>query len=227
MTPSGRDVSASALEDYLQGLDFDQGVEITQAHHHQGEVRLFNPQRPDLPDPLIIKRPKGRGVRQRLALKTLQREHRAYQRLQGIDGFAPCHGLIFNRYLVLGFVEGLPLSQANAPPPGFYASLLGAIEAMHAQGVAHGDLKKKDNIIVTPTGQPVILDLGTAVIRKKGWHPVGHALFDLIARTDLNAWVKHKYGTYEAVAETDRIHLNRSWPERVLTYFRSRKRSNP
>ena len=218
---------AEALEDYLKTLDFDQGVLITQAHHHQGEVRLFAPNRASLPEKLIIKRPKGQGLRYRLARKTLQREYRAYRRLNGLDGFAQCFGLFLNQYLVLAFVDGVPLAQAPTPPPAFYHALRLTIEKMHAHGVAHGDLKKKDNVLVMASGEPVILDLGTAVIKQSGWHPIEHWLFDLIARTDLNAWIKHKYGGYDAVAPADRPYLNRSWPERVLSDWRSRKRSKP
>mgnify|MGYP000512244350 FL=1 len=227
MTPPDRHLNLSALEDYFRAVDFDQGRAISHARHHQGEVRLFAPQDPHLPDRLIVKRPKGTGLRQRLALKSLRREHRAYQRLKGLDGVAPCHGLVFDQYLVLAFVEGVPLSSASPPPERFYTALLQTIQAMHQRGVAHGDLKKKDNILITPDGHPVIVDLGTAVLQKPGWHPLNHRLFDLIKRTDLNAWVKHKYGGYAGVDSVDQRYLNRSWPERVLTAMRARKRSKP
>ncbi|MEM1081424.1 MAG: hypothetical protein AAGH65_07565, partial [Pseudomonadota bacterium] len=51
-----------------------------------------------------------------LHLKALRNEHRAYQRLAGVPGFARCHGLIDQAWLVLDWVEGQPFRQANLVP---------------------------------------------------------------------------------------------------------------
>ena len=167
-----------------------------------------------------VKAAAGRGPLLAANRHTLRREHRAYRRLAGVAGIPQCHGLLEDRWLVLDFIEGEAFRNA-LPGPEFFARLLETIQAMHARGVAHGDLKRKSNLMVDTQGRPVLLDFGAATILRPGWHPVNRRLFDFMRQTDLNAWVKLKYGGYEGVSNADGALLRRSWLERVLS--RSRK----
>jgi len=168
---------------------------------------------------LAIKSAAGRGPAAAVNRWTLRREHAAYGRLAGVAGIPRCHGLIDRRWLVLEFVAGRPFRDAN-PANEYFDRLLATIQAMHARGVAHGDLKRKANLLVTPDDAPVMLDFGAAVLRRQGFHPVNRRLFEFMRRTDLNAWVKLKYGGYNDIAETDRSLLRRSALERVLEHLR-------
>lgn len=217
----------TSLKDYLNSLDFESGQPVTERPHHQGEVRLFAPKHPKLPSRLIIKRPLGQGLRGWLARYALRREYHAYQRLSSIEGFAPCFGFFFERYLVLGYVEGKALQPNQRLSQESTDGLRLSILQMHEAGVAHGDLKRHDNLLVAPNGKIFILDLGTTWLKRAGFHPINHCLFAFFARTDLNAWIKHKYLGYENVTAADQPFLKRSWIERALTYWRSRRRSNP
>ena len=163
-----------------------------------------------------VKAAAGRGPLLAVNRHALRREHRAYQRLVGVAGIPQCHGLIEDRWLVLDFVEGDAFRDAR-PGPAFFDRLLETIRAMHECGVAHGDLKRKSNLMVDTSGQPVLLDLGAATLRRPGRHPVNQRLFDFMRQTDLNAWVKLKYGGYSDVSEADRALLRRSWLERALS----------
>jgi predicted Ser/Thr protein kinase len=147
----------------------------------------------------------------------LRREARMYRRLEGFAGSPRCHGLARGRYLVLDYVEATPRYRAEIPDrEAFFARLKQHIEELHRRGIAHGDLQKKDNLLVTAAGQPLILDYGIAVHRKPGFAPLNHRLWDFFARLDLNAWVKLKYrGRLEEIAEADRPHYRRNWPERL------------
>jgi len=91
---------------------------------------------------------------------------------------------------------------------------------MHARGVAHGDLKRKANLAIGPDEGPVVLDFGASIVLREGRHPINHRLFEMLRQTDLNAWVKLKYGGYEGVSEADRGLLRRSWLERGLSRLR-------
>jgi serine/threonine protein kinase len=69
-------------------------------------------------------------------------------------------------YLTMSFVEGRPLSKC--PPAGARAAAAlirkvadGLAEA-HRQGIVHRDLKPA-NILVTPRGEPVVMDFGAAL----------------------------------------------------------------
>ena len=205
------------MEDLVRGLDFNTGRVLGRSN--QGDVRRVQLDGQDL----ALKTPKGRGLPWRLRRATLRREYRAYQRLAGVPGFAHCHGFIDDRILVLEFVDGVAFRSADiADRDGFFLRLLKTIDAMHARGVAHGDLKRKDNVLVGPEQRPVILDLGAAVLRRDGWHPLNRRLFEFMRQTDLNAWIKLKYGGYEGVSAADLKRLKRSGLERMLTRLRRR-----
>lgn len=203
--------SEPELAIWLERLDFRSGRSLGQSN--QGEVRRFRFGDHDL----AIKAPSGRGLLRWLRLQALRREYRTYRQLEGLNGFARCHGLFGDRYLVLDYIEGQDFRHAVLPDPGrFFDRLLATIQAMHERGVAHGDLKRKDNLRVAADGDPVILDLGTAVRCKPDSGAPRRRLFEFIRQTDLNAWVKLKYGSYEAVAPEDRHRLRHSRLERWL-----------
>lgn len=165
----------------------------------------------------VVKAPVGNKLIWRLRRSSLRREYRAYHRLEGVPGFAACHGLIDRQWLVLDFIEGQPFRDAELPDRGvFFSQLLANIQAMHDRGVAHGDLKRKSNLMVDRHGRPVIVDLGTAWLRKDGRHPFNRHVFEFMRQTDLNAWVKLKYGGYAKVGAADQVHLKRSRLERLL-----------
>jgi len=115
----------------------------------------------------------------------------------------------------------------------FYARLRQVISDIHAAGVAHGDLKRKENILVTRNNEPVVIDFGTAVTRHGSMFD--QALFPLVCRFDDNAWIKVKYARdYTAIAPEDMQWYRptlvekvfqgvlRTW--RTLTFRRARKR---
>jgi len=162
-----------------------------------------------------VKAAAGRGPLAAVNRLAITREYRAYQRLGGVPGVPRCHGLIEGRWLVLDFIEGQAFREAR-PGPEFFDRLLKTIRAMHERGVAHGDLKRKSNLMADASGHPVLLDFGAATLRRPGRHAVNRRLFDYMCRTDCNAWVKLKYGGYAGVSEADRALLRRSWLERVL-----------
>ena len=73
--------------------------------------------------------------------------------------------------------------------------LKATIEAMHAAGIAHGDLKRKDNIIVGSGEQPYLIDFGIAVRRSATRTACTTASCSRASKQmDMNAWVKLKYG---------------------------------
>ena len=203
--------------DTIRQLDWSSGRSLGKSN--QGEARRFQIDRHDL----VIKAPRGRGPLRQLHVRSLKREHQAYQRLAGLAGFPRCHGLIDGQWLVMDYVEGPAFRDATlADRDAFFARLLTIIQAMHAAGVAHGDLKRKANLLVSPRQQPVIIDLGTAVLRPASGRGPGQWLFNFMRQTDLNAWVKLKYNGYQDISMEDRQYLKRSRLERLLSQLRRR-----
>ena len=146
--------------------------------------------------PVVVKQPMGRGIALWLRRVMLRREFAAYQRLDGVPGVPRCFGVDADGSLLLEFLEGEPYRETAAAlrdRDRFFSELLRSILAVHAAGVAHADLKRRGNILISPEGCPVLLDFGSAVLqsRRGGW--LNGLLFRQVCRMDLNAWVKLKY----------------------------------
>ena len=71
----------------------------------------------------------------------------------------------------------------------FFSKLLATLNGMHEAGVAHADLKRKDNILVGPMDEPYVIDFGIAIMADER----RNFLFNATRQADLNAWIKHKY----------------------------------
>lgn len=182
---------------------------------YQGHVLLYRENGHEL----VVKIPPRWFPYNWLGARMLRREAAVYERLIGMSGIPRSHGLIDNRYLVLDFVPGRDFRRTTIEDrEGFYRDFLTIIRRMHAAGVGHADLKKKDNILVGPNDRPWLIDFGVAVIRKRGFHPVNHFLFNTARRFDLNAWVKHKYQRrFDRISRTDQRYLHLTWMERLAS----------
>jgi len=183
------------------------------ASGYQGKTLLYskNDQK------LVIKIPHGRGLIRYLHTRMLRHEARSYQQLKGLDGIPACYGLVDKQYLVLEFIQGDPIrNKRPINEAQYFESLFEIIRHMHERGVAHMDLKKKDNLLVTHNDQPCTLDFGAAIIRKKGFHPINHFLYRLAIRFDYNAWIKHKYYlNLDNISTEDKVHYRRTFVEKI------------
>ncbi len=190
------------------------------ATSNQGTILLFR--RDGLE--LIIKTAMGRGLLLKARQKTLLREYQAYQRLQGLTGVPRCYGMIDKRHLLLEYVPGTPYRDTSIPDrEQWFADLLQVLRSIHARGVSHGDLKSKSNLLVTRDAKPCVVDFGTAIIHKTGFHPLNNWLFRMGQRLDINAWVKHKYhGFYRDASAADRALLDYGWIEMLVRKLRGR-----
>ena len=180
--------------------------------------------------PLVVKAP----AEQKLGFLwrfLLRREHRAYERLAGVEGVPRCYGLVDGRYLVLEHVEARGFREAAADvDAAFFDRLFELVERLHARGVAHGDLKKKENLLVTADGRPVAIDFATATVRREGFAPFNHLLYRTLERFDYHAWLKHKYRRdYRRMTPEDARYHRRTPFEAFnhLLVHRLRPRSRP
>jgi serine/threonine protein kinase len=168
----------------------------------------------------------------------LRREAKIYGLLRDVEGVPHSPAFIDRRYLVLEFVDGRSLKDERhdlQDKQVFYKKLHKIISDFHAAGVAHGDLKRKDNVLVDLNEQPHVIDFGAAVMRDGNWFD--RIMFPLIVRFDFNAWVKVKYDRdFSAISAEDqrwyqpsavenifRV-LRRFW--RTVTFRQARKRRN-
>lgn len=143
---------------------------------------------------LVIKIPHGRGLLKKFNVAMLKHENNAYKKLMEFNAVPICYGMIDQQYMVLQYINAKPIRHARpANSELYFKRLFEFIETMHERGVAHFDLKKKDNLLVLGDDMPCIIDFGAAVIKKPGFHPINHFLFNLARQFDYNAWIKHKY----------------------------------
>jgi predicted Ser/Thr protein kinase len=185
---------------------------------YQGYVYLYE----DGTQRLIIKTPMGWGLGWLIRLWMLRNEYRAYSRLSGIQGVARCYGLLDGRYLVLEHIDGIPIRNAQITHRDFFfETLLKVIKALHHAGVAHTDLKKKDNLLVVEGKKPYVIDFGVAVVKKTGFAPLNRYLYHMASTFDFNAWVKLKYdGDYAALTPEDKEYFNRTVIEKVSRWIK-------
>ena len=180
LSPDQRETLLDWLASSDTGLSVTPGYQAS-VHVYRGPAGTF-----------VIKEPSGWGLRKTLNRAAIRREERVYRRLQGISGIPRCYGRIDDRYLVLEHVPGGTLHALEdelSDRGKFYARLLETLLSMHDARVAHGDLKRKRNILVGPGEQPFVIDFGIAVTvdGQRGF------LYDLARQVDRNAWIKHKY----------------------------------
>ncbi len=166
---------------------------------------------------LVIKVPLGNALTRPVNLALLRHEYRIYQKLHGVPAVPKCYGMANNEFLVIEYIEGHTIRQ-NRPDSDsiFYQQLFDAIQIMHQKGVAHFDLKRKENLLVTTDNKPIMIDFGVSIYYKGGWHWLNGFLFRLACQFDMNAWVRHKCNRqYDKLSDEDRQYYRKTMIEKV------------
>lgn len=206
---------ARALRDAIRAGD---GKPL--GHGYQASVELYSTTAGDF----VVKKPHRYGPLWRYLLR---REHAVYERLAGVPGIPQTYGLVDGEYLALEYVPGPSLRTHEAQladRDAFFARLLDTLNAMHAAGIAHADLKRKDNIIVAPGERPYLIDFGIAV--RRGASRLSRSLFEHSMQADRNAWIKLKYGRriepteVQLLSSADATLYRPLWTERVARAIR-------
>lgn len=173
--------------------------------------------------PVVIKQPLDSPLLGRLGRMALRSEAETYRRLAGIPGIPRYLGLI-DGCLLIEHIDGPSFRSAEASLEDrdrFFARLLETLEAMHASGVAHGDLKRKDNILVGPGERPYVIDFGIAWRADPDSPRWRRAVFETVRQMDLNAWIKLKYRrNFDALAPEDAARYRPLPVERIARAIR-------
>ncbi len=102
----------------------------------------------------------------------VKREVKALKHLNGTPGIPRFLGQIDRLAFATQFIEGRPVSSIHKDElaPEIFAELFDnmarAVAAMHARGVAHGDLKRRSNLIWTPQHEIFIIDFASAIVAR-------------------------------------------------------------
>jgi hypothetical protein len=129
--------------------------------------------------------PRPLVVRHTLARLLLGREIHAYRAAEGLPGLPRYLGRLGPFRLALERVDGEPLADLRATPrdDALFDRLAGLIDALHARGIALGDLHHRD-VLVGADGSVRIVDLATAWIAGEGAGRVRRAVFRRLAELD-------------------------------------------
>ena len=200
-----------ALREWIEALTragqpvFAQGYQ-SPVYLYQGEGRRY-----------IVKAAAGAGLAGMVRRWMLRREYEAYKRLTDFAGCPRCYGLVDGRFLVLEYIDAPSLRSGQIDDRrAFFDTLFAQITELHRRGVAHADLKSKDNLLVIGGRMPCIVDFGAAMMRKPGFAPWNRFVYDLARRFDFNAWAKLKYqGRMEQITPEDLPYYRRTAIEKV------------
>ncbi len=142
-----------------------------------------------------------------LARHLARREAKALRALAGTHGVPALAG--FERGVLLRqWIEGEPMHKARPRDPAYFRAAMRLLRRLHRARVAHNDLAKEPNWLVTPARQPALVDFQLALVsRRRG------RLFRMLARDDIRHLLKHKR-TYcpERLTRRERAILARPSP---------------
>jgi RIO-like serine/threonine protein kinase len=142
-----------------------------------------------------------------LARWAARREACALGMLEGVEGVPRL--LAFDGVrLVRSYIPGQPMQKAQPRDPDYFRQARALLQAIHRRGVAHNDLAKEPNWLVTLDGRPAVVDFQIARIA----HPRSR-MSRLCAREDLRHLLKHKrtYCPQYLTAVERRLLTRRSW----------------
>lgn len=144
---------------------------------------------------ILVKDFKGRALWAR-AVGRLQtgREAAAYAWLAGVAGVPAFVGRIDPWALAIEWIDGERLAFASLRPdqtPSLVARLRAVVDAIHARGVVHNDLRGRENVLLRADGGLAVIDFAAALRLRPGGL-LHRLLFRLLATTDEAAFLKWK-----------------------------------
>jgi predicted Ser/Thr protein kinase len=118
----------------------------------------------------VIRRRAALGLVAPVTKWLLGREARALARLMErgpkLAGVAELLEVRGGRELFRSWIPGQPLHRATRLPANFFELLEELVRELHRRGVAHNDLHKEPNVLVTPEGRPALVDFQLASVHR-------------------------------------------------------------
>lgn len=119
----------------------------------------------------------------------LWREATALTALADLAGVPRLYRRVDARGLLIEHCPATPWAQAR-PADAAYDRLEVLVAAMHARGVAHGDLRGGGNILVDEQDRPYLVDFVSRMRRGHAWNLPWNWLYAQLARADHSALAK-------------------------------------
>lgn len=127
---------------------------------------------------------------------TLAHEVAVLQALAGVKGIPRLHGRIGKDSFLMEYVRGAgtvvsprDVAPENRPSRQFFIRLREMVAGMHARGVSHGDMRRR-NIMRGEDDTPYLIDFATAIVAAGPRRPLRRRLVAWFARADAFAVAK-------------------------------------
>jgi len=154
--------------------DWETASALSEADFRGPAARIFQQGGWGKADILLLESPSRKAIVKDFSRKLLpvrwygrwqiRREASIYRKLAGIQGVPRYFGRIGKNAMAIEYVEGERIShwRRRELPPELFTRLWGLIEAIHARGIVHIDLRKRDNILISPSGEVFIIDFNAS-----------------------------------------------------------------
>ncbi len=166
--------------------------------------------------------PCGRWFRWLIARWLVMRECNAYRAAAGIDGVPRLVDRLGPYALAIEYVDGRPCTELSRDqlPGDFWEQLNRIVTRLHEQGMAHGDLKTLDNVLIGHDGSVHLTDFSSAAISAA--HLLHRLVFPFMRDDDRRAIIKIKLELDpDTVSEEEsRFLRNRPLVERLFRWVR-------
>lgn len=130
------------------------------------------------------------------------REVRAYRLLNGVPGIPRLIAVLDPYAFVMEFVDAGPLPRRREKDRvglEYFSHLEKTMQEMHARGVAHGDVRRR-NILISHQRTPYIIDFESAIFDGRWlWRRFFHSMVRVDELTVLK--IRHKYYPEETTSE--------------------------
>jgi predicted Ser/Thr protein kinase len=123
----------------------------------------------------------------------IRREASIYRRLSGISGVPRYYGRIGKNAMAIEFIQGERIShwKRRDLPPALFSRLWNLIMEIHARGIVHIDLRKRDNILVNAAGEVFVIDFNASFRFPPGSRGA-RWLFPMLCKIDHFGFLKWK-----------------------------------
>lgn len=154
----------------------------------------------------------------------LRREYKALKALEGVPGVPRAYGRPDRYSLAMEYIEGTPLDTFHKGElaPEVFPRVQAAIDAIHARGVSHCDLKRRSNLLLTREGEIYLIDFAAAIVGNRPLRPFTNWLQKEAAQVDDKSMPRlKKFVAPELLTEDDRRKLDNptsleKWARKLL-----------
>jgi serine/threonine protein kinase len=131
-----------------------------------------------------------------LGRRLISREYRKYKALDGVEGVPHVYRRLDRDAFLIEYVEGVPLAlkyigRDRKLTPELFETYGRLIDALHARGIVHLDLRNKKNFMLGPNDEAYIVDFASA-IRVPDWLPFRGWFMKVLGSSDRTGLLKVK-----------------------------------